>query len=215
MRALAFAPLLALVLVACRSTSDSVASRTTPQNPDQVYSYCFDEAKKAGDRIVTNGWGLSPEYTRFTNLLDSLSGSILQPTDISVADWFADDYRSITGTAAWVNADSRAAFDSALNDCGRRYDVDFASARAGLEPSPEVRAKTTCVAKAAFAAEAHFGEDSLSYEPNYITYVHDHFDEDDPENYLETEADYGRATNQSPFSHPDSVTEFRASAASC
>lgn len=216
MRIVVAAPLLILTLVACHDGSaGSAQSRNTPTAPGDVYSYCFDEGKAAGDRIEPNGWGPSPEYTRFTNLLDGLSDSLLPATDSSVADWFVDAYRGLAGKPAWVNTEARGAFDRALADCGQRHGVDLTAVHAGLAPSFEIRLRTLCVAKAAFDAEARFGEDSLAYTPAYLTYLHDHTDEDDPQNYLETERDYAQATGESPFSRPEAVAAFRASALPC
>lgn len=215
MKVAAVAPLLILMLVACRDGSaGSAQSRNAPRNPDEVYSYCFDEGKAAGDRIEPNGWGPSSEYTRFTNLLDSLSGSLLPASDISAADWFQDEYQPLTGNPAAANAESRAAFERASKECSSRYGVDVAPTGA-LEPSPETRQKTVCVAKAAHDAESRFGTESLAYAPAYLSYVYDQTDDDNPQNYLVTEADYERATNQSPFSQPAAAAAFRESASTC
>ena len=216
MRFVVAAPLLMLMLAACGGgAAGSVGSRKVPSGPDDVYSYCFDEGRAAGDRVAANGWGPSPEYTRFTNLLDSLGGSILPASDISAADWFQEEYQSLTGTPAWADAKSRAAFERASTECSARYKVDATGQASALEPAPETRQKTICVAKAAHDAEVRFGVGSIAYSSAYLTYVHDHTDEDDPQNYLETEGDFARATTQSPFIQPDAQNTFREAASSC
>lgn len=214
MRLIVAAPLLMLMFAACGGGSArSTATKNAPSGPDDVYSYCFDEGKAAGDRVTPNGWGPSPEYSRFTNLLDSLSGSLLPASDISVADWFQTEYQSLTGKPAWVSAESRAAFENASKDCSSRYKVDVAAQV--LSPAPETRQKTVCVAKAAYDAELRFGTESLAYTPAYFAYVHDHAEEDDPQTYLELEAEYAGATSQSPFARPDAAAAFRESRSSC
>ena len=216
MRLVVAAPLLMLMFAACGGGSArSAATKKAPSGPDDVYSYCFDEGKAAGDRVTPNGWGPSPEYSRFTNLLDSLSGSLLPASDISVADWFPAEYQSLTGKSAWASAESRAAFESASKDCSIRYKVDVAAQASALAPPPETRQKTVCVAKAAHDAEMRFGMDALAYTPAYLAYVHDHAEEDDPQTYLELEAEYTGTTSQSPFVQPGAAAAFRESTSSC
>lgn len=216
MKVVAVAPLLILLLVACRDGSaGSAPSRSTPTSPDDVYSYCFEDGKAAGDRLEQNGWGPSPEYTRFTNLLDSLSGSLLPASDISAADWFQEEYQSLTGNPAAANAESRAAFERASKECSSRYGVDAATPAGALEPPPETRQKTVCVAKAAHDAESQFGAESLAYTPAYVAFAYDQTDEENPRTYLQTEADYVQATNQSPFAQPAAIVAFRERASTC
>ena len=216
MRLVVAAPLLMLMFAACGGGSArSAATKKAPSGPDDVYSYCFDEGKAAGDRVTPNGWGPSPDYSRFTNLLDSLSGSLLPASDIAVADWFQAEYQSLTGKPAWVSAESRAAFESASKNCSSRYKVDVAAQAKALDPSPETRRKTVCVAKAAYGAETRFGTESLAYTPAYLAYVHDHAEEDDPQTHLELEAEYKGATSQSPFVQPAAAAAFRVRTSSC
>ena len=216
MRFVIAAPLLMLTFAACGGGSArSAETRNTPTGPADVYSYCFDEGKAAGDRVTPNGWGPSPEYSRFTNLLDSLSGSLLPASDISVADWFQTEYQSLTGKPAWVSAESRTAFERASKDCSSRYKVDGAGQASALEPAAETRQKIACVARAAHDAEMRFGTESLAYTPAYLGYVHDHAEEDDPQTYLEIEAEYAQTTGQSPFARPDAAAAFREGASPC
>ena len=216
MRLVVAAPLLMLIFAACGGGSArSSENKNAPAGPDDVYSFCFDEGKAAGDKVTPNGWGPSPEYTRFVNLLDSFSGSLLPASDVSVADWYQTEYQSLTGNAAWGSAESRTAFERASKDCSSRYKVDGAGQASALAPAPGTRQKTVCVAKAAHDAEMRFGTESLAYTPAYLAYVHDHAEEDDPQTYLEIEAEYAQSTSLSPFARPDASAAFRERASSC
>ena len=202
---------------ACSSGGGSVSTpvRTPPQRPEDVYSYCFDDAKAAGDRVTKDGWGPTQEYTRFASLLDGFAGSLLPDTDDSIADWFQGPYEQLTGKPAWANPTSRAAFDAAFAACNTKYGGPATPASEALRPPPDVQRKTICVAGAAYHAEATYGTGSLAYSSDYDTWVHDNIDEDEATDYHYIEGEYTQATGKSPFAQPEAATPFRTATAGC
>src|SRR5512141_1982104 len=135
----------------------SSAVRTPPQRPEDVYSYCFDDARAAGDNVTKNGWGPTQAYTQFTSQLDGFAGSLLPETNNSIGDWFQAPYQQLTGKSPWVDQKARDAFDAAFTACSAKYGGSATPASDALKPAPDVQQKTVCVAGAAWRAEATFG----------------------------------------------------------
>ncbi|TAK70984.1 MAG: hypothetical protein EPO22_01400 [Dehalococcoidia bacterium] len=206
-------------LAACSSGGGSRTAsspvRTPPQRPEDVYSYCFDDARAAGDNVAKNGWGPTQEYTAFTSQLDGFAGSLLPETDNSIADWFQAPYQQLTGKSPWVDPKARDAFDAAFAACNTKYGGSATPASEALRPAPDIQQKTVCVAGAAYHAEATFGPGSLEYSADYNTWVHDNIDEDESTDYHYIENEYTQATGKSPFTQPDAAGAFRTATAGC
>lgn len=205
-------------VAACSSGNGNVAPmrRTPPQRPEDVYSYCFDDARAAGDAVTKNGWGPTTEYTQFTSLLDSFAGSLLPENDTSAGDWFQESYGQLTGKSPWADPKARDAFDAAFAACNTTYGGPGTPASAALRPPQDVERKTVCVAGAAYRAEATYGPGSLAYSAEYSAWVHDHVDDEEAaSNYRNVERLYTQATGESPFAQPAAASAFRTATAGC